>query len=180
ETHVHADHVTGASALRERVGSRSVVFRDAEAPCADLMVTDGVLLQVGDLEIEVIETPGHTSGCVSYRMPDRVFTGDALLIGGCGRTDFQSGDAKTLYHSITHRLFKLPGDTLVFPGHDYNGNTVSTIKQEKAKNARVGGGRTEKEFIEIMANLKLSYPKQMDRAVPANQSCGREQGIQQG
>lgn len=172
ETHVHADHITGAGLLREQLGSKSVVHRDAGAQCADLMVTDGVLLQIGDLEFEVRHTPGHTSGCVSYVMADRVFTGDALLIGGSGRSDFQEGDAGQLYDSVTGKLFTLPPDTLVYPGHDYQGNTVSTVKQEIAMNARLGGGRSRAEFIAIMQDLKLAYPKYIDQALPANQSCG--------
>lgn len=172
ETHVHADHITGAGLLRKKLGSKSVVHRDAGALCADLLVTDGVSLQIGDLEFEVRHTPGHTAGCVSYVMADRVFTGDALLIGGSGRTDFQQGDAGLLYDSITGKLFSLPPDTLVYPGHDYNGNTVSTIKQEIAKNPRLGQGRTRDEFIEIMHELKLAYPRFIDQAVPANQACG--------
>lgn len=172
ETHVHADHITGSGLLREKLGSKSVVHRDAGAMCADLLVTDGVSLQVGDLELEVRHTPGHTNGCVSYVMSDRVFTGDALLIGGSGRTDFQQGDAGQLYDSITDKLFCLEPDTLVYPGHDYNGNTVSTIKQEMARNTRLGGGKTREEFIAIMQELKLAYPKYIDQALPANQSCG--------
>jgi len=173
ETHVHADHITGAGLLRASLGSKSVVHRDAGALCADLLVTDGVYLQIGDLEFEVRHTPGHTVGCVSFVMADRVFTGDALLIGGCGRTDFQEGDAGQLYDSITGKLFSLPADTLVFPGHDYHGNTVSTIKQEIAKNERLGQGRSRDEFIALMQDLKLAYPKHIDQALPANQSCGR-------
>ena len=172
ETHVHADHITGAGLLREKLGSKGVVHRDAGAKCADLLVTDGVTLQVGDLELQVRHTPGHTSGCVSYVMPDRVFTGDALLIDGCGRTDFQQGSSEQLYDSITGKLFSLPPDTLVYPGHDYQGNTVSTIKQEIAKNSRLGAGRSREEFIDIMQHLNLAYPKYIDQALPANQSCG--------
>lgn len=172
ETHVHADHITGAGLLREKLGSKSVVHRDAGAMCADLLVTDGVYLQVGDLELEVRHTPGHTGGCVSYVMADRVFTGDALLIGGSGRTDFQQGNAGQLYDSITQQLFSLPPDTLVYPGHDYQGNTVSTVKQETSKNARLGAGRNRDEFIAIMEELKLAYPKFIDQALPANQACG--------
>lgn len=174
ETHVHADHITGAGLLREKLSSKSVVHRDAGAQCADLLVTDGVLLQIGDLDIQVRHTPGHTGGCVSYVMADRVFTGDALLIGGSGRTDFQQGDAGQLYDSIHGKLFTLAPDTLVYPGHDYQGHTVSTIKQEMALNPRVGQGRTRQEFIEIMAELKLAYPKFIDQALPANQSCGSQ------
>lgn len=172
ETHVHADHITASGLLREKTGSKSVVHRDAGALCADLLVTDSVLLQVGDLEFEVRHTPGHTSGCVSYVMSGRVFTGDALLIGGSGRTDFQQGDAGQLYDSITNKLFSLPADTLVYPGHDYQGNTVSTIKQEMAKNARLGNGKSREDFIAVMQDLKLAYPRFIDKALPANQSCG--------
>ena len=176
ETHVHADHITGAGLLRKKLGSKSVVHRDAGAGCADLLVTDGVLLQVGDIEIRVLHTPGHTSGCVSYALSDRVFTGDALLIGGCGRTDFQQGDAGQLYDSIHGKLFTLPPDTLVYPGHDYNGNTVSTIRQEMQKNPRLGGGKSREAFITLMNELKLPYPKHIDSALPANMACGVPQG----
>lgn len=172
ETHVHADHVTAADTLRKRLGSKSVVHRDAGALCGDLLVTDGIHLQVGAVDIEVRYTPGHTNGCVSYFTGDRIFTGDALLIDGCGRTDFQQGNAGQLYDSIHHRIFSLPDDTLVYPGHDYNGHTVSTVGQEKRGNKRLGGGRSRAEFIEIMANLKLAYPKHIDVALPANQACG--------
>ena len=172
ETHVHADHVTGAGLLRQTLGSKAVVHRDAGAMCADLLVTDGVLLQIGDLEIEVRHTPGHTGGCVSYVMADRVFTGDSLLIDSCGRTDFQQGDAGQLYDSITQKLFSLPPDTLVYPGHDYHGNTVSTIKQEISKNSRLGNQIKRDGLIAIMQDLRLAYPRFIDQALPANQSCG--------
>jgi glyoxylase-like metal-dependent hydrolase (beta-lactamase superfamily II) len=175
ETHLHADHVTAAAALRDRLGSRCAIHRDAGAPGACLLVSDGVVLGVGDLAIEVRETPGHTSGCVSYVVGDRVFTGDALLIGGCGRTDFQGGDPGRLYDSLHARIFSLPPDTLVFPAHDYKGRTVSTVREELATNARLGSGRTREEFIAIMNNLNLPSPKQIDRAVPANRRCGRSE-----
>jgi sulfur dioxygenase len=174
ETHVHADHVTAGAALRDRLGSRTVVHRDAGAPCADLPVGHGDVIAVDGVRLEVRETPGHTSGCVAYVGHDRVFTGDTLLIGGCGRTDFQQGDAGRLYDSVHGQLFTLPPDTLVYPGHDYKGRTVSTIKEEQAINARLGGGRSREDFIALMAELRLAYPKQIDRAVPANQRCGRE------
>lgn len=173
ETHVHADHITGASLLREQLGSKSIVHRDGGAMCADLLVTDGVSLEVGEIEIQVLHTPGHTSGCVSYLIDDRLFSGDSLFINGCGRTDFQQGSAETMYHSITEKLFTLPPDTLVYPGHDYHGLTVSTIKQEMALNERLGNGKTQAEFIEIMANLNLPYPKYLEQALPANQACGK-------
>lgn len=173
ETHVHADHVTAASALRDQAGCRSALHRSSGADCADLLFDDGAVLHVGDLRIEVRTTPGHTSSCVSYVVGDRVLTGDALLIGGCGRTDFQGGSAETLYRSVHEKLFTLPPDTLVFPAHDYKGRTVSTIREEMACNARLGGGKTLEEFVRIMAELNLPYPKQIDRALPANQQCGR-------
>lgn len=172
ETHVHADHVTAADTLRKRLGSKSVVHRDAGAMCGDLLVTDGIHVQVGSIDIEVRYTPGHTNGCVSYYVGDRIFTGDALLIGGCGRTDFQQGNAGQLYDSIHKQIFSLPDETLIYPGHDYNGNTVSTVGQEKRENKRLGGQKSRQEFVEIMANLKLAYPKQIDVALPANQACG--------
>ncbi len=173
ETHVHADHVTAADALRQRLGSKSVVHRDAGAMCGDLLVTDGVHVVVGSLDIEVRFTPGHTNGCVSYLVGDRIFTGDALLIGGCGRTDFQQGNAGTLYDSIQKHIFSLPDEVLVYPGHDYNGNAVSTVGAEKLHNKRLGGGRSREDFIKLMSELKLAYPKQIDIALPANQACGR-------
>lgn len=173
ETHVHADHITAAGMLRERLRSKSVVHRDAGAMCADLLVTGDVELQVGSIEFTVLHTPGHTDGCVSYYSGDRVFSGDALLINGCGRTDFQHGNAGVLYDSITQKLFTLPPDTLVYPGHDYHGQTVSTVKQEMASNARLGGGKSREEFIAIMADLNLPYPRFIDQALPANLACGR-------
>lgn len=178
ETHVHADHVTAGAALRERFGSQTVVHRDGGASCADVPVKHGDHISVGSIDLEVRETPGHTSGCVAYVGADRVFTGDTLLIGGCGRTDFQQGDAGRLYDSVHTQLLSLPPDTLVYPAHDYKGRTVSTVKEELATNARLGGGKSRAEFVEIMANLKLAYPKQIDRAVPANLHCGREKVVQ--
>lgn len=172
ETHVHADHVTAGGTLRQRFGSRTVVRRSAGPPCADVHVDSGDHVSVGDLDFEVRATPGHTDGCVAFVLEDRVFTGDALLIGGCGRTDFQQGDAGRLYDSVTTQLFTLPPDTLVYPGHDYRGRTVSTIGEEKASNARLGGGRSKDEFVDLMRSLRLDYPKQIDRAVPANLRCG--------
>ena len=180
ETHVHADHITGSGALRERLGSKSVVHRDAGAFCADVLVTDGVVLQVGDIELEVRHTPGHTGGCISLVMADRVFTGDSLFIGACGRTDFQQGDAGKLYDSIHGKLFTLPGETLVYPGHDYHGHTVSSIREEMAINPRLGAGKTRDEFISLMEQLDLPYPKYIHEALPANQACGKPVSARQG
>jgi len=174
ETHVHADHVTAGAALRDRFGSRTVVHRDGGAACADVPVKHGDHIQMGAIDLEVRETPGHTNGCVTYVGADRAFTGDALLIGGCGRTDFQHGDAGKLYDNVHAQILSLPPDTLVYPAHDYKGRTVSTVREESVMNARLGGEKSRADFIGIMANLKLAYPKQIDRAVPANQHCGRE------
>ena len=173
ETHVHADHVTGADALRQKLGSKSVVHRDAGAMCGDLLVTDGVHIIVGTIDLEVRYTPGHTNGCISFFAGDRIFSGDSLLIGGCGRTDFQSGDSGQLYDSIHHQIFSLPDEVIVYPGHDYNGNTQSTVGEERKNNKRLGGGKSREDFIKIMSELKLAYPKYIDVALPANQACGR-------
>jgi glyoxylase-like metal-dependent hydrolase (beta-lactamase superfamily II) len=127
---------------------------------------------VGSLRIDPLHTPGHTEHHFAYRIADRVFTGDALLIDSCGRTDFQSGDARALYRSVIGKLFTLPGETLVYPGHDYQGRWVSCIAQEQARNPRLGGGKTLEEFIAIMARLNLPYPTFIDHAVPGNRQCG--------
>lgn len=172
ETHIHADHITGAAGLREVTGARSVMGRAGGAGCADRLVGDGDTIVFGNHVIRVIPTPGHTPGCVTYQWRDRLFTGDALLIGGCGRTDFQGGDAGTLYDSVTERLFTLPDETLVYPGHDYRGNRVSCIGQEKGSNPRFVG-HNRQSFITQMAELKLPRPEMMDEALPANMNCGR-------
>jgi glyoxylase-like metal-dependent hydrolase (beta-lactamase superfamily II) len=173
ETHVHADHVTAADILRQKLGSKSVVHRDAGAMCGDLLVTDGVHLIVGSLDLEVRYTPGHTNGCISFFAGDRIFTGDSLLIGGCGRTDFQGGDAGKLYDSIHAKIFSLNDDVIIYPGHDYNGNTQSTVGEERKNNKRLGNNRSREAFIHLMSELKLAYPKYIDVAVPANQACGK-------
>lgn len=172
ETHVHADHITGAGRLRTERGSRSIVHRDSGAWCADLLVSDGIFLQVGHLEFDIRHTPGHTAGCISIVMPDRVFTGDSLLIGGCGRTDFQEGDAGRLFDSIHQKIFSLPPDTLIYPGHDYHGRTVSTVQEEQSSNPRLKRGSDRQTFIDLMDHLDLATPQQMHEAIPANLACG--------
>ncbi len=173
ETHVHADHVTASGALRQRLGSRSVVGVGAGSQCADRQVRDGDEIELGNHSLRVLETPGHTNGCVSYYDAEngRVFTGDALLIRGCGRTDFQQGDSRKLYRSITEKLFTLPQSTEVWPGHDYQGRSASSIAEEQAFNPRLAG-KTEEQFVEIMQRLELALPKKIAEAVPANMSCG--------
>ncbi|SFW15548.1 MBL fold metallo-hydrolase [Nitrosovibrio sp. Nv17] len=171
DTHIHADHVTSALELRKRTGSRIAAPAIDRLTCTDTGIQEGIPLRMGDVILNPLHTPGHTAGHFAYHCDDRVFTGDALLIEGCGRTDFQNGDTDTLYRSVTEKLFSLPDDCLVFPGHDYHGRRVSSIAQEKARNPRLGG-RTLAEFREIMARLDLPYPIFMDYAVPANRRCG--------
>ncbi|MGR8980258.1 MAG: MBL fold metallo-hydrolase [Gammaproteobacteria bacterium] len=172
ETHVHADHITAGGVLRQRLGTETAVSQLCGAGLADIQIQDGDIFEFGQGEkIKVIATPGHTKGSISFLWQDRVFTGDSLFIGGCGRTDFQSGDAGELYDSITQRLFTLPDDTLVYPGHDYQQRWVSNIIQERTTNPRLAG-KTREEFIEIMSNLNLPKPRLIDEAVPANRYCG--------
>lgn len=179
ETHVHADHITASGLLRQRTGALTAVHQFCGAQTADVQIQDGDIFAFGDVELlKVIATPGHTRGSVSFLWRDRVFTGDSLLIGGCGRTDFQGGDAEALYDCITQRLFTLPDETLVYPGHDYQGRWVSSIIQERTSNPRLAH-KTRDEFIEIMANLNLPKPRLIDEAVPANRYCGLDENERQ-
>ncbi|MDJ0510195.1 MAG: MBL fold metallo-hydrolase [Crocosphaera sp.] len=172
ETHIHADHITGSGKLRDMTGCLMIVPENANIPCADGLFENGEILRLGNVIIEAIATPGHTDSHLAYLLNQKaVLTGDALFIRGCGRTDFQSGDAGTLYDSVTQRLFTLPNETLVYPGHDYQGHTVSTIGEEKQWNARFVG-RNRRDFIKFMNNLNLPHPKKMMEAVPANKRCG--------
>ena len=174
ETHVHADHVTASGILRNRLGSRSVMSVHAGVGCADVLVKDGDTVTIGAIALEVRETPGHTSESISVVTSDKrmIFTGDTLFIRGCGRTDFQAGDPSQLFRSVHRKIFSLPDECLVYPGHDYKGRTVSTVGEEKAFNPRLGGGKSEDEFVAIMNGLNLPRPKLIDEAVPANQQCG--------
>jgi sulfur dioxygenase len=172
ETHVHADHVTGASELRENFGAQVALHENSKAHCADVLLRDGQQIQLGSQAIEVLHTPGHTDGDISYRIDGAVFTGDALLIRGCGRTDFQAGDAHTLYESIREKIFTLPDETVVWPGHDYRGHTASTVGEEKRFNPRLGNDKSEDEFVEIMDALNLPNPKRIQESVPGNLRCG--------
>ena len=171
ETHVHADHVTGARALKLRTGARTAVSTHCGATGFDRLIDEGELIVFGDEVVRALATPGHTPGSTCYLWRDRLLTGDTLLIGGCGRTDFQKGSAEALYESITGKLFVLPEDTLVYPGHDYRGRRVSTIGEEKASNPRLAG-KTRDEFVHIMNTLDLPEPKQIRVAVPANLEGG--------
>lgn len=179
DTHVHADHVTALGTLRERLGCKTVVSERAGVGCADVLVKEGDVLRFGHHELEVRETPGHTSGCLTYVTGDKAmaFTGDALLIRGSGRTDFQQGDARTLYRSVHEKILSLPDSTLLYPGHDYKGRTVTSVREEKRHNPRLGGGKSEGDFVEIMTKLQLAYPKKIDMALPANLACGVPAGL---
>lgn len=174
ETHVHADHITGAWLLKQRLGSRIVISAQSGAGEADVYLQPGERLAFGQRHLQARATPGHTNGCMTYVLDDRsmAFTGDALLIRGAGRTDFQQGDAGTLYRSVTEQIFSLPEDCLLYPGHDYRGLTASSVREEKLYNPRLGGDRSEADFRGYMNNLGLAHPKQIDIAVPANLRCG--------
>ncbi len=176
ETHVHADHVTAAATLRDATGCKVAYPSTGMVEGADRLLAHGDKLAVDGVELEVRHTPGHTSGSACYvdLAGERVFTGDTLLIRGCGRTDFQGGSAQTLYASVHEQLFTLDDATFVYPGHDYKGRTASSIGEEKAHNVRLGAGRTEAEFVHIMDSLNLSYPRLIDVAVPANRLLGRQ------
>ena len=177
ETHVHADHVTGAWLLREKLGSRIALSRSSNAEGADRYLDPGERLAFGKRYLEARATPGHTSGCTTYVLDDRsmAFTGDALFIRGCGRTDFQGGDARRLYRSVREQIFSLPDRCLIYPGHDYRGLTVTSVGEEKLYNPRLAESIGEGDFVGYMTNLGLPHPKQMEVAVPANLKCGKPQ-----
>lgn len=175
-THVHADHVSGTTALKAKVpGLKSVIAAVSGAAC-DVPVKEGDVITFGARHVSVLATPGHTDGCLTYVLDDAsmAFTGDALLIRGCGRTDFQQGSASRLWESIHTKVFTLPPSTVLYPGHDYNGHACTTVAEESALNPRLGIGRTQAEFEDIMAKLGLPKPAQIDRAVPANMKDGVE------
>lgn len=173
ETHIHADHISGASMLRDMTGAQIMISVHAGASCADVQLQGDEILFFGDESITVIATPGHTQSCLSFMWRDLLFTGDALLIGTCGRTDFQGGDAGALYDSITKKIWSLPGKTLIYPAHDYQNNYVSTVAQERESNMRFSG-KSRDEFIASMAALNLPMPRLIHQAVPANLQCGCE------
>lgn len=174
ETHAHADHITSAGQLAELAGAKTVAPAGCGIDTASIQLNNGDTLAFGSEHITALPTPGHTAGSMSFLWRDHVFTGDALLINGCGRTDFQSGSAEALYHSLTQVLFKLPDATTVWPGHDYQGKTSSSIGTEKAGNARVAG-KSLAQFVTIMAGLNLPPPKRIWDAVPANLHSGLRQ-----
>jgi glyoxylase-like metal-dependent hydrolase (beta-lactamase superfamily II) len=179
ETHIHADHVTGAGRLRALSGSKAGFPAASGADFVDFTIAEGAPVAIGELELRPLYTPGHTDDHHAYLIESsdatRVFTGDALLIEGCGRTDFQNGDAATLYRSVHEKIFGLADEALIYPAHDYNQRFVSSVSQERARNPRLGGGKSIDEFVAIMEGLNLPRPKKMDLAVPANRACGEIQ-----
>ena len=174
DTHMHADHITGLGALRDKTHCITVMGEQTKADVVSMRLADGDQLTIEGLALDVIYTPGHTDDSYSFIMPDRVFTGDTLLIRGTGRTDFQNGDPRAQYESLFGRLLKLPEATLVYPAHDYKGDTVSTIGEEKAFNPRLQVKSVD-EYVALMNNLKLANPKMMDVAIPANMKVGLHQ-----
>jgi len=172
ETHVHADHITSSCPLKQKFTNAKIVLGESNpVACADILIKDGENLEFGNYRIKAMSTPGHTDGCMSYVVGDKVFTGDALLIRSCGRCDFQGGSAEKLFDSIS-RLFTLPDETYVYPAHDYGGRTVSSIWEEKAFNEMIGGGVDKAEFVRRVNAMELSLPAKIHVAVPANQVCG--------
>jgi sulfur dioxygenase len=172
DTHIHADHITAALHLKEHVGCRIAAPAMERLTCADVGVEEGIPLSFGSISLRPLHTPGHTDSHFAYALADRVLTGDALLIDGCGRTDFQNGDSRTLYRSVTEKLFTLGDDVLVYPAHDYQKRHVSTIGQERARNPRLGGDRSMESFVELMSKLELPYPTFIEYAVRGNRACG--------
>lgn len=173
DTHVHADHITAAGPIAEKTGAQSGQSHLSGVKGASLYFKDGETLKFGPFSLKVLSTPGHTNSCTCFYVEGMLFTGDTLLIRACGRTDFQEGSAKELYHSIQEKLYTLPDETLVYPGHDYKGLTVTTIGEEKKFNSRNKKKTTELEFVKIMSELKLAQPKKIHEAVPANLVCGK-------
>jgi glyoxylase-like metal-dependent hydrolase (beta-lactamase superfamily II)/rhodanese-related sulfurtransferase len=177
ETHVHADHVTGAWLLKQRTGSRIMLATASAAAGADRYLSQDDVVAFGGRRLMVRPTPGHTNGCLTYVLDDRsmAFTGDCLMIRGAGRTDFQGGDAAAMYRSIHEQIFTLPDDCLLYPSHDYRGLTVTSVGEERRFNPRIGGEIGIGDFTGYMKNLGLAHPKLMDVAVPANLRCGQPQ-----
>lgn len=174
ETHIHADHVTAAYKMKNQFQCELVVGNGADVETADVALGHRKTVSFGEFKIEALHTPGHTEGCTSYYLYPYLFTGDALLIRGCGRTDFQGGNSETLFNSVRKVLFELPDSTLVYPGHDYKGCTNSTIEEEKSFNPRLKLEKSLEDFVEIMKNLNLSAPKKIKESVPLNQTSGQK------
>jgi glyoxylase-like metal-dependent hydrolase (beta-lactamase superfamily II) len=175
ETHVHADHITGASLIKDKTGAQIIYGGGVKGVVtgADRFLSDGEALRFGRTSLMALATSGHTEGCTSYVLPGAVFTGDALFIRGNGRTDFQGGSAEMLFDSVRQKLFALPDDTMVYPGHDYHGRVSSTIGEEKQFNERLNRSIDKGTFVEIMDKRRTPRPAKMDLAIPANMRAGR-------
>ncbi len=173
DTHIHADHVTSAFAIKDATGAIIAHNIYTSVKNADFPLSDGETIFAGSIPVKVIHTPGHTNSCMSYLIGDRVFTGDTLMIKGCGRTDFQEGDAHRLFASVRDKLFTLPDETVVYPAHDYKGMMSSTIGEEKRENPRLNLSITEEKFVEIMQNLNLKAPVNLEESVRQNLLCGK-------
>jgi glyoxylase-like metal-dependent hydrolase (beta-lactamase superfamily II) len=172
ETHVHTDHITGSGLLRRALNSLVLVHENSRSKCADILLKDDDQIPIGTRKIRVLHTPGHTDSDVCYLISGMAFTGNVLLIRDCGRTDYRSSDAGKLYDSITERLFSLPDETIIYPGHDYQGRSFSTVGEEKADNPRVGNGISRDRFISITRNLRSELPTRIHEALPSNVRCG--------
>ena len=174
ETHVHADHRTGSWEVKKATGAETCLSATSGVKNADILLDDGQLLRFGRFSLKAFNTPGHTNGCMSYFVDGMLFTGDALFIRGCGRTDFQEGSPHTLFKSVRDILFSYPNETLVYPGHDYKGVSFSTVGEEKKLNPRLKLDHSEEDFVKIMNGLNLAYPKKIDVSLPHNLVCGKE------
>ncbi len=177
DTHLHADHVTAAGLIRKKTGAKTAIGKNAGVECVDRKLSDGDAVAIGASKLRCLETPGHTKSCISLLGDGFVMTGDSLLVRACGRTDFQEGSSSTLYKSIMTKLFKLPKETVLYPGHDYKVVTSSTIGEERQCNPRIRDGVSEKKFAATMAALKLDPPKKIAEALPANLRCGLVSGV---
>jgi sulfur dioxygenase len=175
DTHIHADHITGSGHVRDKTNAKSCVSALAAVDCADIGLIDGQMLNFGSFTLKAVATPGHTSSCMSFFIQDMAFTGDAVLIRGCGRTDFQSGSSRELFHSVRERIFSLPEATKIYPAHDYKGFSMSTVAEERRFNPRLKMEVSEAEFVKIMADLKLPAPKNIAVAIPSNLHCGKRE-----
>ena len=173
ETHVHADHITGAYSIKTQTDAKICYGSKTGVEGSDLYLKDNQEIATGGVQIKAIHTPGHTSGCTSYYTKGFIFTGDTLFIGSTGRTDFQEGSMDAIYNSVREKIYLFPDNTIVYPGHNYNGLTSSTIKEEKEHNPNVGVNVTFKEFEKLELSKKRPYPKRFDVAVPANMKCGK-------
>lgn len=171
DTHIHADHITGSGMLREKTGAK-IVMSQASGLHSNIVAQDGDTIFLGDIPCVVITTPGHTSGCASLLVRDMIFTGDALLIRKTGRTDFQGGSASQLYDSIMTKIYTLPDATKIFPGHDYSGQTMSSVGEEKIHNVRISETTSREVFIKTMEGVRLEHPKYIEVALPANRVFG--------